>query len=480
MPKPQTWKEKQEAARRAQLEQEQQARAGAAGRFIEVDLERLRTIGGAGLLRPLAERQAPAHTTVQGQPREVKDVEIEQGSPEFWIRYLFDEMVSTESKALLAKSPDRARLLAFYNRIFERPDDFEAAARPYVVRRAGTILELYHGEMDALRAQLRAAMDVGFEWMQWPADRASQPTASSATSVSYMMEVQEKTVHTPLVWRTEDRRTLAELRTTGFTRQVTVEARITALGMDQPWNPYSTDEVRNRMWYRRQNTDNCLYTGISVALNPFASLVFPKITLSPTTLAPVANAAQKALQAGGTVETALLAPNGEPKPEFAPYVARVQLADGSFRLCLYSRARAILMALDGKYLNTQGMQGRGQRDLSQSFPEYGSLGVTGENVFAQVELHRFFHEWSDDQGFTAFVNRAGCTMVERSAVLACFGENQAQTGFYATVLSAYEEIANGGPFGLRWAAGGAGHEKVTPRFQNITAAWVEGRRITLR
>ena len=80
--------------------------------------------------------------------------------------------------------------------------------------------------------------------MQWPSDAGRDPTASTVAAVSYMQEVQHKTQHTPLVWRTEDRRTLHELRETGFTRQVTVEKRIKDLGMDQKWNPYATDEVR--------------------------------------------------------------------------------------------------------------------------------------------------------------------------------------------------------------------------------------------
>jgi hypothetical protein len=34
-----------------------------------------------------------------------------------------------------------------------------------------------------------------------------------------------------------------------------------------------------------------------------------------------------------------------------------------------------------------------------------------------VELHRFFHGWRDDEGFTAFVNTAGCALVDRATVM---------------------------------------------------------------
>ena len=473
---------------RQQQQQEQQqrqrARASAApGSFIDVDLERLISIGGEGLLQPRNVRQAPPTAPVNGTAMAVADLVVDQGTPEFWVRYLFDELVSTAAKSALPGFGGRNLLLAFYNQVFWRPDDFETAPKPFVIPKVTTVLAAYPAGSsghDLLRSHLRAALDLGFDWMQWPADTSGSKSASVAALVSYMQEIQHKTVHTPLVWRTEDRRTLTELRNTGFTQQVAADQRIRVLGMDQAWNPFSTDEVRGRLWYRRQNTDNCLYTGISVALHPFASLVFPKITLSPTTLAPVANAVNGAITGGRQPESALLDANGEVIARFAPYIARLELPGNKFKLCLYSRARTILMALEGKYLDTQGVQSIGQRDRSQAFPEYGCLGIAGSNVFAQIELHRFFHAWRDDEGFTAFVNRAGCELVNRDAIVACFGEARAQTDYYAKVQQAYNEVADNGPYGLAWAAGGMGHTRVTPLYQNAIAAWVDGRRISLR
>ncbi|HEX3285022.1 MAG TPA: hypothetical protein VHT50_10290 [Mycobacterium sp.] len=472
---------------RQQQQQEQQRRqhalAGAApGSFIDLHLERLISIGGEGLLQPRSIRQAPATALVNGSVVAVADMVVDQGTPEFWVRYLFDELVSTGAKNALPGFAGRNLLLDFYNRVFWRPDDFETAPKPFVVPKATSVLAAYPAATtghDLLRSHLRAALDLGFEWMQWPADTTGSSNASLAGLVSYMQEIQHKTVHTPLVWRTEDRRTLAELRRTGFTQQVAAQQRIEALGMDQAWNPYSTDEVRGRLWYRRQNTDNCLYTGISVALHPFASLVFPKITLSPTTLAPVANAVYAAIARGAQPESVLLDANGEVLPKFAPYIARLALPGNQFKLCLYSRARTILMALEGKYLDTQGVQSMGQRDRSQAFPEYGCLGIAGSNVFAQIELHRFFHGWRDDEGFTAFVNTSACELVDRDAIVACFGEARAQTDYYAKVQQAYNEVANNGPYGLAWAAGGMGHTAVRPQYETATAAWVDGRRIAL-
>lgn len=472
-----------QAQQQRQLAQQQARAIAVPGSFIEADLERLITIGGEGLLQPRRVRHAPDSAQVNRVPVPVADVNVEYGTPEFWVRYLFDELVSTAAKQELPGFAGRNLLLAFYNQLFWRPDDFESAAKPFVIPKATSVLAAYppgsSGEV-LLRSHLRAALDLGFDWMQWPASTAGAKSASLAGLVSYMQEIQHKTVHTPLVWRTEDRRTLTELRNTGFTQQVAAEQRIQVLGMDQAWNPYSTDEVRGRLWYRRQNTDNCLYTGISVALHPFASLVFPKITLSPTTLAPVANAVNAAIAQGRSPESALLDANGEVRSNFAPYIARLELPGNKFKLCLYSRARTILMALEGKYLDTQGVQSMGQRDRSQAFPEYGCLGIAGSNVFAQIELHRFFHAWRDDEGFTAFVNRAGCELVNRDAIVACFGEARAQTDYYAKVRQAYGDVADNGPYGLAWAAGGMGHTTVTPLYQNAIAAWVDGRRISLR
>ena len=471
------WRQQQQLA-------QQRARASAApGSFIEADLERLIAIGGEGLLQPRSIRQAPGSAQVNGVPTVVSDLVIDQGTPEFWVRYLFDELVSGAAKQALATSGSRNLLLDFYNRVFWRPDDFETNAKPYAVPKVTSVLAGYPGGAtghDLLRSHLRAALDLGFDWMQWPSSSAGSKTASLAAVISYMQEIQHKTVHTPLVWRTEDRRTLTELRSTGFTQQVAADARIRVLGMDQPWNPYSTDEVRGRLWYRKQNTDNCLYTGISVALNPFASLVFPKITLSPTTLAPVANAVLAAVAAGRQPESVLLDSNGEVLARYAPYIARLELPGKGYKLVLYSRARAILMALEGKYLDTQGVQSIGQPNRDQAFPEYGCLGIAGSNVFGQVELHRFFHGWRDDEGFTAFVNRGACELVGRDAIVGCFGEAKAQTEYYAKVQQAYTDVAGNGPYGLAWAAGGMGHNQVTAVFQNATAAWVDGRRLSIR
>lgn len=474
--------------RQALLEQQRQqgiaqARlAAGAGAFIEADLERLLTIGGSGAMRPRAERNAPLTAVVGGQQHFVVDMPIDQGTPEFWVRYLFDELMNDTSKHALAGFADRGLLLAFYNRVFYRPDDFDQG-QGYVVPRDRKVRDCYQAGTtgdDLLRSHLRAALDLGFDWMQWPKEKiGGTPAASTMVAVKHMMEIKAKTLHTPLVWRTEDRRTMRALRKdVGFTQQVTVDTRITALGMDQAWNPYSTEEVRGRLWYRRYNTDNCLYTGISVALHPFASLVFPKITLSPTTLAPVANEVLKAIREGRTPEAVLLEPNGEVKAKFAEHVALLQLPGQKNRLVLYSRARTILMALEGKYLDTQGVQAGGKADRSQSFPEYGSVGISPENVFAQVELHRFFHGWTDDEGFTAFVNPANCDIVGRSAIMQCFPEVKGRTEYAAKVEKTYQDLSTGGPYGLAWAAGGMGHNKIDMQFRNVTAAWVGGRRLS--
>ncbi|GLC25949.1 hypothetical protein [Roseisolibacter agri] len=473
-----TWKEKQALAAQQAQQALQQARGLAgAGVFIDADLEALRTLGGDALMRPIERQGAPRKALVGGVEHDVADLAIEQGTPEFWVRYLFDEIINDESKKALTAFTGRALLLDFYNRVFLRPDDFET--RRYAIPRHGSVRAAYPpgnaGDV-LLRSHLRAALDLGFDWMQWPADASGAKQSSLVASIEYMMEIQKKTVHTPLVWRTEDRRTMRELRTPGFTQQVTVDHRIKTLGMDQEWNPYSTQEVRGRLWYRRQNTDNCLYTGISVATNPYASIVFPKITLSPTSLAPVANAVLGALAGKKTVESALLEPNGEVKAPFAPYVARLELPNHEFKLVLYSRARTILMALEGKYLDTGKVQGLS----GESFPEYGSLGIAGENIFAQVEFHRFFHSWRDDEGFTAFVNVAGCDIVSREAIVDCFHEAKAQTEYFAKVNTTYQNLVTGGPYGLTWAATGVGYNNVTPLHRNAVAAWVEGRRLTLR
>lgn len=478
-----THRQRQALEEQARQQRIAQARnAAGVGAFIEADLERLLMIGGSGAMRPRAERGAGLTAMVGGNEHFVVDIAIEQGTPEFWVRYLFDELMNDTSKRELPGFAGRNLLLVFYNLVFLRPDNFDQG-QGYVVPRNTTVRACYPpgttGD-DLLRSHLRAALDLGFDWMQWPKEKiGGTPSASTLVAVKHMMEIKAKTLHTPLVWRTEDRRTMRALRKeVGFTQQVTVDHRVTALGMDQPWNPYSTEEVRGRLWYRRYNTDNCLYTGISVALHPFASLVFPKITLSATTLAPVANLVLKAIREGGRPADVLLKPNGEVHDQYAEHVALLQLPGQPNRLVLYSRARTILMALEGKYLNTQAVQAGGKADLSQSFPEYGSVGISPENVFAQVELHRFFHGWSDDEGFTAFVNPANCDIIGRSAIMQCFPEVKARTEYAAMVEKTYSDLRTGGPYGLAWAAGGMGHDKVDMQFRNATAAWVNGRRLS--
>ena len=78
------------------------------------------------------------------------------------------------------------------------------------------------------------------------------------------------------------------------------------------------------------------------------------------------------------------------------------------------------------------------------------------------------------------MNTSACELVDRDAIVACFGEARAQTDYYAKVQQAYGDVADNGPYGLAWAAGGMGHTTVTPLYQNAIAAWVDGRRISLR
>ena len=486
-PPPLTYAQKQALLKQQQLAAQAQTRANMLpGVFTDLHLEKLRMLGGSGLMNPRTERGAPLAAQVGDSQYFIVDMVVEQGKPEFWVRYLFDEIVNDKSKTELVGFPKRELLLDFYNRSFVRPDDFDSLARPYVIPRGRTILENYPpgitGEV-LLRMHFRAAMELGFDWMQFGnKDNGHTNSSSMLHAVEHIMRIKKKTQHTPLVWRTEDSRTMRDLRSPGFTQQTTVEHRITVLGMDKTWNPYSTEEVRGRLWYRRQNTDNCLYTGISVALNPYASLVFPKITLSPTTLSPVANAVSSGLALGHSIESILCDQQGVVKKQFAPHIARLTLPGNVMQYALYSRARTILMALEGRYLDTQGVQavGSGAGNRSQSFPEYGSVGIKGKNIFAQIELHRFFHTWRDDEGFTAFVNRPNCDIVGREEIVEAFVEEKAKTEYFQKVNSTYEDLMNGGPYGLAWTAGGMGYDKKPAQFANAISAEVNGVRIALR
>jgi hypothetical protein len=195
-----------------------------------------------------------------------------------------------------------------------------------------------------------------------------------------------------IFYRSETRRLEDIVSHQGTRRQIDVAFMAKSMNMSAPWHPFSVAEIKDKMWFRRGNSDNDYFTVISVAQAFEVALSFPKIDERRVYQFPTA-------------------PIEQWTPQQLDYhrknLASVRLADGSKKVVVVTETAAYMCVITGAVLDT--VRAGGGSGGGQSFPEQGVADIPLDHIFAVFPVFRYHHGHNDSgEGFTAFIdwNRA--------------------------------------------------------------------------
>lgn len=195
-----------------------------------------------------------------------------------------------------------------------------------------------------------------------------------------------------IYYRSETRDIDTIVNHSGTRRQIDVAALAKSMNMSAPWHPFSVDAIKDKMWFRRGNSDNDYFTVISVAQTFEVALSFPKIDERRVYQFPTESIDQWT-------------------PQQLDYhrknLAAVRLRDGSKKVVVVTETAAYMCVVTGAVLDT--VAAGGAAGGGQSFPEQGVADIPLDHIFAVFPVRRYHHGHNDaGEGFTAYIdwNRA--------------------------------------------------------------------------
>lgn len=351
----------------------------------------------------------PKEVEVDGQTYKLEDVPVPEYGAEWWWTYFWKEAKEYVQRAT---DPQKNTFVTFFNMASVKPDTLrpDDPDKRYVIPK-GPLLKVC--DDTTLRAAMDAALAVGFEWI----DMGPAGIQVSAEALrKYILNV-DKRVEYKMVWRGGERE-WENVRQYGYAAAARYEADAGNWNMRESWHPFHDPVARAKVYYRKGQMDNCLFTAVSVTDDWKAALCYPKIEQSTELM-------QLAQQARGVASLEGL------KDSYPRRVARVTYTDGKVEYKLANVTRIALMILEGMVLDTR----QRQADSGVAYPELGAETIVGSNVVAMLEYTRVFHGLTDEAGFTAFLNPPGSHLIDRQELVVMFRYKKAGSEYYGEILT---------------------------------------------
>jgi hypothetical protein len=302
------------------------------------------------------------------------------------------------------------------------------------------------------KSLLALLLSIGFERVPATKEHMLAGDSSSAMIMSHMRWAAPDTdgdVTTPdgsvkripveFKWRCDSRDYATIKSGNGFSTKASSQGYAKAKNLLASWHPFSDEGFRSYLWFRKGQTDNCLYSVVSVGKGEWkAFAVYPKIALSGGTAAKLGGYL-------GTRKVRCRTLKGD-KTE-------VDLAVSETYLYLFLQV--------GTVFDTGSAQG------SNAYPEVGMSGIPMRNVFGAVRFVRYHlgdpATVSDEAGVAVVVDRAGSVKNDddaRSIEASCGQE------LYVKAQELYNAVMNSPPTRVAWAATGFTDHQLSAPFKH--------------
>jgi hypothetical protein len=397
-----------------------------------------------------------------------------QWSKQFWFRYFWQEAIARPSE-FRAQSE---RILDFFNETFFLPerwnqedenfgsDELRVREDNVLIYKSGgpgarhTRFRAKRGEVwnsignDSLLSILTALLHAGFTRIRVANMGHGKPQDSSITFAANSHSVQSDgpAYKFDIGWR-GDGRTLHEISQAGgflCRAESDYQGFAARCNLREDWHPFNDQQTRADYWYREGQSDNCLHTTISVALEFQTAATFPLTEQKLKYLSGHNPATAQEAQQLSKAE--------------APLKAIGISADGRDAIYRYAdRQQLYMVIIDSECFDTRKQQ-------KERFPEIAVKQLPATRIMACVSFVRVFHGSEDDQGFTALCDRARCTAPTLDRCIAVCSDRALGTLLYRRVQRAYDDTCNSMPFGTKWTPSGAATGIMKPRLMAGRAA----------
>lgn len=353
-----------------------------------------------------------------------------------WFQYYYSEAATI---ADTLPEADRKNLVDITNALFLQPT-LSAPGTPY--RQKYKLNQLPDKTLHGVLFEL---MSLGFSRIPASLDRAIAGSASDIAIIGRMLwsgdakEVNGTSVRVVKVkakWRA-DSRPYEEVRAaSGFLTKSKSTRYADMAGISKPWHPLSTSMGNQWMWFRKGQSDNCLYSVVSVGKagkDWKAYLPYPLIKLSGGKVSSVRGYA-------GTRKVACYSTRDPQKKE-----VMLDLAVTSTYLYLFVMPE---LAID-----TGAMQG------DDAYPEVGVPAIAMQNVFGAVKMTRYHlgppDTVDDECGVLCAPEAVGTVRNDENGLtIKCsYGD-----ALFAKMQERFNGAANPAqPVAVSWAASGTGY-----------------------
>jgi hypothetical protein len=382
-------------------------------------------------------------------------------SPEWWFHYFW--MQAKESKKLSSiNDQDKAILMGFFDKAFKKID------YPQAWKGKGAI-ELIKPLRDTMKdADIKTVLEVclkyGFDFVTVNDDNMTVNDTSDF-DLLYTLETPKDHNHWRIGWRAEDWRTFKRLRETGYDAQMNDEYKEKAGDLHwaekcntrQPWHPFSDPNNRRKMFYRHAQTDNCLYSVVSLATSWQASSCYPKFDQT---------AWMKSI--GEKFRAGTLDQFSAEEKKYLGIVRFSPLSPINERLMMVTSSQIALVSIGSLVFNT--MKAQEKISNTKGYPEFGVMKVPGKNVLAMIKVIRLHHHNpavhgsapNDESGFTVLWSPFGQTEPNIADIIAEFPDRKAKDEFKMKIDNEYAKARSqilARPT-LRWLQ--TGYEEIKP------------------
>lgn len=247
-----------------------------------------------------------------------------------------------------------------------------------------------------------------------------------------------------IAWRSEDRTALQIMEKGGFEPQTHDQSWATFTNMRANWHPFSKDTVKNYLWYRLGQNDNCKYTVTSLAKEVRVALGFPKLDTDNYAMLPMSNPDTM------SPPERLLA-----KKDNDFLIGEVSLEGGGrteTRFLVVTKVTVAQVILEQYVFDTQQAQEAFQ--FGNGFREMGVGKVPMRNIVGLFSFFRVHHGIAEPEGFTAVINRPGCTPIKSDHLLRFTASEQEAKQLASILEPIYNQTLLMGPVTTAWGPTG--------------------------
>ncbi|NYZ64288.1 hypothetical protein [Luteimonas deserti] len=229
-------------------------------------------------------------------------------------------------------------------------------------------------------------------------------------------------------WRCDSRQYSDVVAANGFVTKSNSEGYARLKSLREDWHPFSDEGPRSYMWFRKGQTDNCLYNVVSVGTGDWQGfVVYPKIDLS-------GGAVNKLSGYLGTRKVNC-------KSVKTSTVVQLDLPVSETYLYLFLQI--------GPVFDTGAAQG------SNAYPEVGMASIPLKNIFGALRFVRYHlgpeASVKDDAGMIVFCDKSKTheNSDDAHSIRASCGRE-----VYGATAIQFETVKNAPPLQVKWAATG--------------------------